>query len=306
MDSKIERNLRKPLALKPAPKEFFLDQEVVEKIALWTRGCPPTTSTASPLLSKVINIMNSFTVEDALEIRQNNPKKFQSDFQEMLSLYVDSRDKHNLPDAYCGAVCLGLTCCHYWISFSRTWCYAGTNIIIYRPPRTSKMALALLLETWVGPEYRSFYSKSALYEVIPMFLSRELYGRRGSLAERQLPRRYEDHLILYTCRSTTSTAGLPFAHQSPHWRGVLSPFGLGKAWYIEAARQICAGLDCDTSGSLFTGDEPPCFNCSAWRYFRQSHHYDWACSEEDFPTSKFQENIKEWLKSYGKSFEQTQ
>ncbi|TGO43627.1 hypothetical protein BCON_1260g00010 [Botryotinia convoluta] len=144
----------------------------------------------------------------------------------MLSLKAHPwlRDKQSGSDAYCRAICLGLTCRHYWAAFSKTWCHAGTNMVIYRPPPSQKIILALLLETWVGPEYRIAYSSPWTCARVPMFLSRELYGSNGSLAERQLEYRYRDHLQLYTCRSTPSTAGLPSGNTFPRWKGVSSPF----------------------------------------------------------------------------------
>ncbi|KAF7901494.1 hypothetical protein EAF00_003715 [Botryotinia globosa] len=118
-----------------------------------------------------------------------------------------------------------------------------------------------------------------------------------SPAERRLEERYEDHLRLYTCRSTSSTAGLPSQIMSSYWRGVLSPFGMGESWYIEAGRQMCAGLDCCLIAPRLGRD---CLlrDNSAWRSFRQTHLHRWAHSQELFPISKFQEKIKERLRSY--------
>ncbi|KAF7936676.1 uncharacterized protein EAE97_008042 [Botrytis byssoidea] len=100
---------------------------------------------------------------------------------------------------------------------------------------------------------------------------------------------------------TPSTAGLPSRSMSSEWRGVLSPFGMGEAWYIEAARQFCTSLDCCLVAPVLANEiiESP---DASWRNFRNSHLYNWAHSQELSPTSKFQENIKEWLGSYEKSF----
>ncbi|TGO13852.1 hypothetical protein BTUL_0062g00260 [Botrytis tulipae] len=301
--SSLKDFLEDSLALEAVLKESSLDQEVAERIALWKKGRLPIRSKISPSLSKVMDIMKYFTAEDTIDnIRKNNPKNFQSeieiqklptemidqifeifwkDFQEMRSFYVDSRDEHSGSDAYCGAICLGLTCRHYWATFSRKWCHAGTNIIIHTPPPTPKMVLALLLETWVGPEYRISSRVSWVTGGVPMFLSRELYGSK----------------------STPSTAGLHSRSMTSYWRGVLSPFGMGEAWYIEAARQFCTGLDCCLVTPVLANEiiESP---DASWRNFRDSHLYNWAHSQELSSTSKFQENIKEWLGSYEKSFEE--
>lgn len=228
------------------------------------------------------------------------------DFLEMLSLsvYPGFSKGASGSDAYCKAICLGLTCRHYWAAFSRTWCHAGTNMIIYRPPPSQKTILALLLKTWVGPEYRLARGGSSwTLARVPMFLSQNLYGSMESLAERRLEERYEDQLRLYTCRSTPSTTGLPSQYMSSKWKGVSSLFGMGEAWYTEAGRQMCAGLDCCLIAPVLGND----YNWSeyaAWRSFRQTHLYRWAHSQELFPISKFQEKIKERLRSYEKSYEE--
>ncbi|KAF7901495.1 hypothetical protein EAF00_003716 [Botryotinia globosa] len=170
-------SLKDSLELEAILKESSLGEEVAEIIALWTKGCPPRASSISPSLSEVMDIMNSFTAENMIDnIKENDPKNVQSeieiqklptviitqifemlskDFLEMLSLsvYPGFSEGESGSDAYCQAICLGLTCRHYWAAFSRTWCQAGTNMIIYRPPPSQKKILALLLKTWVGPEY---------------------------------------------------------------------------------------------------------------------------------------------------------
>ncbi|KAF7903845.1 hypothetical protein EAE99_012128 [Botrytis elliptica] len=89
------------------------------------------------------------------------------------------------------------------------------------------------------------------------------------------------------------------------WKGVLSPFGMGEAWYIEAARQFCTRLDCCLVAPVL-GDTIASDPDASWRNFRASHLYEWTYSQELFPTSKFQKNIKEWLRLYEKSFEERQ
>lgn len=71
--------LREFLELEVVLKESSLDEEVAQRIALWTKGYPHRVSSISPSLSKVMDIMNTFTAEDMIDnIKENNPKNIQS------------------------------------------------------------------------------------------------------------------------------------------------------------------------------------------------------------------------------------
>lgn len=181
------------------------------------------------------------------------------------------------------SICFGLTCKSHWGWFKQRWCIPFSEYSIYEGylPKEDQALLAPLLQDWVPNNYRmmSGIGGKGGPSIVPMFLSRKVYGESYSREEERLENRYnacfsiidaenQDGMRLISSRGFQTVVDNTIDLPNPH--------GMGHSWYDAAASEYLLKVE-TWEWSTLNGDGPGYKAiCDSWHSFTKTSLWDWV------------------------------